>query len=61
MQVNELAAQARQGKRPPDVDRAFGDVRTMGETRAKRPDADESPRPAARTPARRPARYGAGF
>jgi hypothetical protein len=61
MQVNEHAEQARQGKRLPDIDRAFDDTRAKPESRAKRLGADESRRPATRPPTRSPAHYGAGF
>jgi hypothetical protein len=61
MQVNEHTGQVRQGRRLPDRDRAFEDTRTPPETRSKRLGVDESRRQAARVPARRPVRYGAGF
>jgi hypothetical protein len=61
MQVIEHAGQARQGKRPPDIDRAFDDTRAQPQTRAKRPGTDESRRLAARPPTRSPVRFGAGF
>ena len=61
MQVNEHAGQARQGKRLPDIDRAFDDTRAKAQSRTKRPGADESRRLAAWPPVRRPPSYGAGF
>jgi len=51
MQVNEHAGQVRQGRRPP----------APSNTRSKRLGAEEPRRQAARVPARKPVRYGAGF
>jgi hypothetical protein len=61
MQLNEHAEHARQGKRQPDIDRAFGEARAKPASRAKHPRAAESRRLAPRPPTPRPVSYGAGF
>lgn len=61
MQTNEFAGQVHQGPRLPHVEQALTETRVTPENRADRVGADERRHPAARLPARKPRRYGAGF